>query len=449
MRLWLGDQEYAAFRSGYDRPIFRGLRVNTLKCPAGLREEWLKLGDPMPFDVNGVYVDSGYKAGSDPLHHAGAYYMQEPSAAAPVTVLVPRAGERILDVCAAPGGKSGQIGAALRGEGLLWSNDCVPGRARVLLENLQRLGVRNAMVSSLSAETLCHRMAGFFDAVLVDAPCSGEGMFRKEEAAVKQWSPGLIRQCARTGGKILDAAAEAVAPGGRLVYSTCTFAPEENEAQILCFLAAHPEFTLQSIDVPFGRPGWETERVARFLPDVPRCAETSLCRRIYPCDGGEGQFIALLRKQGDSSAFRAALPPDTADEEMPEVRRMLERCLVRPPSGLLRRAGEEVRLLPAPLAVATGLPLLAAGVTVGTLARNRIEPHHALFASSSPADCRSVISLSRDDPRTLSFLRGEELSCSLEPGYTAVAVEGICCGFGKVSSGRLKNRYPKALRLHR
>lgn len=441
--------DYAAFLAGYDRPLSRGLRVNTLKISVERFRALFPLPlAPVPFSPDGFAVPPDFKAGTDPLHHAGAYYMQEPSAMSAVTVLSPQPGERVLDLCAAPGGKSTQIAAALGGRGLLWSNEYVRSRAQVLLQNLERCGVTNAVVSSTDAHTLAEGLPGWFDAVLVDAPCSGEGMFRKEPAALEQWSEDNIRLCAARQQDILDAAAELVRPGGRLVYSTCTFAPEENECRIAAFLMDHPAFTLEDCAAPFGRPAFAFDRVSAFAKEISCHADLTLCRRILPDDGGEGHFIARLRRADDGYPGAAAdyvyPKPDTYCKMTEEL---YAQCFTDIPQGRLVLNREQVRLLPEGLPRLQGLGVLAAGTTAAEVCRNRVEPCHAVFMAHRPEHCRSLLSLPPEDPATERFLRGETLSAPNAFGWTAAAVGGVVMGFGKASGGVLKNRYPKGLRL--
>lgn len=451
MRALLGE-DYGAFEAAYREPLRRGLRVNTLKCG---REQLLSaMGKPMspvPFAADGFYLQGEHRAGADPLHHAGAYYMQEPSAMAAVTVLRPRPGERILDLCAAPGGKSTQIAAAMAGKGILWANEYVRSRARVLAQNIERCGVRNAAVSSADAGALCGALSGWFDAVLVDAPCSGEGMFRKEPAALEQWGMDNISLCAARQTQLLDAAALAVRPGGRLVYSTCTFAPEENELQVMRFLNDHPDFVPEECGAAFGRPGLPPERLygfddgkelvngARYTPDA--------CRRIFPGDGGEGHFIALLRKRDgrESSVPEYVYPNNTFSKE---IIKLYKECFRVAPYGVPCVVGGQVRLLPEGLPALQGLGVLTAGVAAAEICRGRLEPAHALFmAANSAADCLSAVDLPPEDPRAAAFLRGMPIEAPGLSGWSAAAVCGVVCGFGKASGGVLKNRYPKGLRL--
>lgn len=446
MRRLYGNQADALLAG--DGPPARGLRVNTLKCSVKRFEElWDGEAKPIPFCGEGFQVNPSFKAGADPLHHAGAYYMQEPSAMSAVTALAPLTGERILDLCAAPGGKSTQIAAALRGQGLLWCNEYVRGRAHVLAQNIERCGVRNAVVSSADAATLAGRLEGFFDGVLVDAPCSGEGMFRKEPAALEQWSEDNIRLCAARGRDILDAAAAMVRPGGRLVYSTCTFAPEENECQIAVFLNRHPDFELTAIEAPFGRPGLPWDRVAAFSEGIEEPpADLTLCRHITPADGGEGHFVARLIRRGEAK-MTAVCSGQPIDLRANSAAELYQACFREEPMGVWITRGEQIRLLPEGLPDLDGLGVLAAGIAVANICKNRLEPCHAAFMAAQAADCCQLVDLKRGDERLRLFLKGQEIPVEGVQGWAAVAVEGITVGFGKASGGRLKNRYPKGLRL--
>lgn len=436
------------FRAAYDAPLRRGVRVNTAKIAV---EDFLPLFllplTPSPFAPDSFYLDEPHKAGRDPLHHAGAYYMQEPSAGSAVAVLSPKPGEKILDLCAAPGGKSTQIAAAIGSAGLLWSNEYVAARARILEQNLERCGVRNAVVSNADTGRLCTALEGFFDAVLVDAPCSGEGMFRKEPQALTEWSLDNIRLCAARQEEILCNAALALKPGGRLVYSTCTFAPEEDEAVIARFLHTHPSFTLEKIDVPWGSPGFSFDTIRAYTGLDASPADLTRCRRIFPHQGGEGHFIALLRRDA-ADITSAPLPcPPPRDANATEAAALYAECFRQEPSGDFVTVGDTVRLLPPGLPSLKGTGTVAAGVAVATVCKNRLEPAHGVFAAAPAADCRRLLSLPLTDPRLTAFLRGEEIPCDGDRGWTAVAVERLPLGFGKNAGGRLKNRYPKGLRL--
>ena len=447
MKLLLQD-EYDAFLSGYALPLRRGVRVNVRKMAVA---DFLPLFShaltPSPFADTGFYLDEEHKAGGDPLHHAGAYYMQEPSATSAVTVLAPQPGERVLDLCAAPGGKSTQIAAAVGDDGLLWSNEYVASRARILQQNLERCAGRNIVVSNQDTGVLCNGLTGYFDAVLVDAPCSGEGMFRKEPQALSEWSMDNIRLCANRQKEILDNATKAVRPGGRLVYSTCTFAPEENEGIVAQFLDAHPDYTLVPIDVDWGCPGFATDRIRPLCPEVSGAYDLTGCRRILPQHGGEGHFIALFKRSGDGGAMTvSAYDYPAKDPNRQAAEALYAECFTDQPDGIFVTVGDQVRLLPPHLPDCRGLGVLGAGVAIATVCKNRLEPAHSAYITARKSQCRRWVDLAPEDPLLRAFLHGEEIPCT-EKGWTAVCVAGIPVGFGKASGGRLKNRYPKGLRL--
>lgn len=440
-RALLGERFDALF-SASEAPA-RGLTVNGLRCAP----EWLaqRLDAPLtpsPFCAEGfVLGDSELRLGKHPYHHAGAFYLQEPSASAPAALLEVRPGQRVLDMCAAPGGKSSQLAAALKGQGVLVSNEYEPARAQALMSNLERMGPVNSVITTGDTARLAAALPGWFDRVLVDAPCSGEGMFRKEPQAVAQHSPALVARCAALGAEILENAASVLAPGGLLVYSTCTFAPEEDEGQIGHFLALHPEFELLDCGVFFGAPGEEN-----------RCGEhpfpAGLTRRIWPAQGGEGHFMAKLRKSLDAPAAvskrtKPARPPKPcaewlafAAEYFPALKEQSAQAagerLFLPPQGW---QGEGLKL-----------SIARCGVTLGRAQKGRFEPDHHLFMAFGP-ECENREELTLGDPRTEAWLRGEEIEAvTAKNGWCAVLVDGLPLGGGKVSGGRVKNHYPKALR---
>ena len=431
MQTMLGD-EYSQFLAAYDQPHFRGVRINPLKCDRETIEAAMGTLTPSPFSPLCFYTQTE-KVGSLPLHHAGAFYSQEPSASSAVTVLAPEPGEKVLDLCAAPGGKSTQIAACLMGEGLLWSNEIVKNRAQILLSNMERMGVKNAVVSSCHPETLCSRLAGFFDKVLVDAPCSGEGMFRRDEQAVEEWSPEHVKACADRQLAILHSAKQAVREGGVLVYSTCTFSPEENEGVIRRFLEEEPGFVLESPDVSFGRK-----------------AEAMDAVRIYPMDGGEGHFAARLRRVSENPKMPASLKlPAEKGEGFQLARELLQKVFRQPPKNPIMQAGNRLYLLPDRLPEISGLGVLRAGVEVGEIKGKRIEPAHGLFMAARQEDLQYSVSFPSNSAEIASFLRGEELGVELDApngSYVGVCVDHVTVGYGKYSSGRLKNHYPKGLR---
>ena len=423
--------EYEAFRALYDAPHKRGIRLNTLKCTAENLQKTLEFPlENTPFSPLSYYAPTDLKMASLPMYHAGAFYSQEPSASSAVTLLDPQPGEKILDLCAAPGGKSTQIAALTGDTGLLWSNEVVRNRASVLASNLERMGVRNAVVSSVYPDQLAEKLTGYFDRILVDAPCSGEGMFRRDEVAVTEWSPEHVETCAVRQLAILDSAALCLKEGGVLVYSTCTFSTEENEGVVLKFLEKHPEFVLEKPQVQFGRPANGVDAV-----------------RIFPMDGGEGHFAARFRRIGEN----ACDTPDYAhksDKQTDAPAKELYKELFKDEPGRFVRIKDRILMLPAVLPDINGLGVVRAGVEFGEVKKNRIEPSHGIFMAARAENCRSVLHLNFDDPRVKAFLRGEEIEAEGCKGYTAVAVENVTMGFGKASNGVLKNKYPKGLRAH-
>lgn len=433
MKVLLGD-EYEDFLKYYESDNFRGLRVNTLKCGADKLKSMLDFElKPTPFCPDGYYIPKDIVSlGNNPLHHAGAFYIQEPSATSAVEMLGVEHGDFVLDLCAAPGGKSTQIGAKLGGTGLLWSNEIVKNRANILLSNIERMGISNAVVSNAHPEVLCDKLANRFDKVLVDAPCSGEGMFRKNSAACAEWSEEHVKSCADRQLNILNSAKKALKSGGVMVYSTCTFSQEENEGVITQFLEQNPDFTLEDAGVSFGRVALKH------------------ARRIFPMDGGEGHFAAKLRKAGER------IPPFSeqmsAQKIDPNILDFYDSLFPNRPFGEnIKVIKDKIMILPKNYNDdVKGLPVLRAGIILGELVKNRIEPHHSAFMAARPSDCASVVDFDRDSSEIKAFLHGEEVPVSPNiKGYTAVCVNGITVGFGKASGGRLKNKYPKGLRIRK
>lgn len=425
-------EDYAQLELCFSQPAIRGIRINPLKL-SGEKVGMLGLNlESVPFSKYGYKLNDDIKAGASPWHHAGAFYSQEPSAMSAVTALDPQPGERVLDMCAAPGGKSTQIAGALGGRGLLWSNEVVRSRAQILVSNIERLGVRNAIVSSARPDVLAERFEGWFDRVLVDAPCSGEGMFRHDPQAVREWSPEHVEACAVRQAAILDSACRCVGDGGVLVYSTCTFSPEENELTILSFLQRHEEYSIEPIEAEFGRPALSVSD--RF--------DLSLARRIYPMDGGEGHFVARLRKSGQSRNVPCC-------DARYSDQYGLNQWMLCEPWGESRQIGDYIYILPGDIPETGGMSVIRAGVPACEVRSGRLEPTHALFMSLRGEQCASFLNLTPDSETLKAFLHGEQLTVPEDMrGFTAVGCAGVVTGFGKCSGGCLKNRYPKGLRTH-
>ena len=412
MRAQLSD--FAAYRACLSQPPYRGIRVNTLKIsPDAFREIAPFALAPAAWEPNGFLI-SEEKPGKYFYHDAGLYYVQEPSAMCAVPLLGARPGERVLDLCSAPGGKGTQIAQAMQGKGLLVLNEKMPDRAKVLLQNVERMGVANAVVTCAEPSELAARLPAFFDRILVDAPCSGEGMLRKEPAAAENWSEENVFMCAERQKKILESAIAMLAPGGTLVYSTCTFAPEEDEETADWLARAFPELT---------------------------CTEQ---KKIYPHrERGEGHFAArFIKEDGERAAFRAPkLPADRA--AVAAYRAFAGDFLRRPPEGTFASFGNSLCLLPGEVFPLGGLRVLRCGLQLGTMEGRRFVPAHALALGVPRQDIAALCSYPQED--IARYLHGEELPAAELRGWCAVAYEGWPLGLGK-SSASMKNHYPKGLR---
>ena len=419
MKLQLGE-EYPAFLESLERPRAVALRFNPLK---GERPCLPFVADPVPWEPEGFYYDPQFRPGLHPLHEAGVYYLQEASAMAPVFLLDPQPGERICDLCAAPGGKTTQIAGRMAGEGFLLCNEINPKRAKILSRNIERMGVANALVTNEHPENLAKHYPGFFDRVLVDAPCSGEGMFRKEEAAVTDWSPETVCMCANRQKEILNSATRLLKPGGRLVYSTCTFAPEENEQVIGHFLQEHPEFTPETVDAPWFAQG----KLGTF--------------RMWPHKLlGEGHFAAVLRKNAGEEHDCTPEPAQKLPREYTEFAKSLSVTL---PEGKAISFGSSLYWAPGDMPAIRGIRVLRPGLELGEVKKDRFEPAHALALWLKTAAVTEDLSAEGDQIRR--YMHGEVIP-SAKPGWCLVTVDGYSIGWGKGDKKVLKNHYPKGLR---
>ena len=435
MRSTLGA-DYDEYISMLDNDPYRGLRVNTLKADDYTVMSLLGLEmKKTPFCDNGYYISNSIKGlGNHPLHHAGAFYLQEPSAMSAVSALGIRPGMKVLDLCAAPGGKSTQIAAALQGSGLLWSNEYVRKRVSILASNLERCGVGNAVISNCDTGVLCEELASCFDAVLVDAPCSGEGMIRREANAVSEWALSNRTMCAERQAEILNNGAKAVKGGGTLVYSTCTLSGEENEQTVDSFLNEHPDFHLVDIDCEYGRPAYSHFNTVNDL---------SSARRIIYSDGGEGHFVAKMIKSGDEFC-QIADHREINKTDLSSFYEFYKDNFYDEVNAV--SIGDSVYIVPENVPIVKNLGVVRSGIFAGELKKGRFVPAHHLYMCKKPDECKKVMMLSIDDVRVGQFLHGAEIPCE-NKGWCGVAVENILLGFGKASSGMLKNHYPKGLRI--
>ena len=420
--------EAPAFFDSLNEPAALALRLNPAR-PGAAEAAREFIDAPVPWEARGWYLKPGARPGAGIAHAAGAFYLQEASAMVSVAALQPMPGERILDLCAAPGGKSTQIAAALAGEGLLISNEPEKNRARVLASNLERMGVRNAAVVCAYPDALAARWPEYFDAVLCDAPCSGEGMFRRDLDSRAQWNPASPAGCAKRQAEILDRAAELVRPGGRLVYSTCTFNAQENEGSIAAFLDRHPDFVPE--DFALDGIGASHKGMIRVWPQRVR---------------GDGHFAAKLRRAG-SRALPDAPAHRNGRDELALLRKLNEEVGSLPQNlkGRVERIGDYLYAVPEECPDMAGLRIVSPGVRLLRIGRNYIEPEHALaMALDGNMAARSM---ELDDAQARRYLAGEALPCGQEKGWTLIQWHGLPLGWGKASGGQMKNHLPKGLRL--
>lgn len=449
--------EYAAFLESYEKERVQGLRYNPLKISEG---EFLELQPfhlkKIPWVKEGYYYDASDRPGSKPWHEAGLYYIQEPSAMAAAELLDPQPGDFVLDLCGAPGGKTTQIAGRLKGCGFLLSNEIHPARAKVLSQNVERMGIQNAVVTNETPDRLAERFPGFFDKVMVDAPCSGEGMFRKDELAGIHWSPQQVAVCAARQLAVLSCAAAMVKPGGRLVYSTCTFSPEEDEEAAEAFLMEHPDFEAEAPELKGlspGRPEWTKTKTAAVLAAY----------RIWPhLAEGEGHFLAAFRKNKDS--LIPTVRPFTGYCRDDGVLKAYEQfCLTTfaSPQTYLEKQnlllfGDQLYLYPEGGKGPDGLKILRPGLHLGTMKKDRLEPAHGLALSMKKEEALRWLSMEAEGPEVISYLRGETLPIppaagkeafpAGQKGWVLMTVGGISIGWAKAAGGVLKNHYPKGLR---
>lgn len=441
--------EYEAFLASYDNPNYQSLRINPLKtdietflkqCPFSLEK--------VPWAEYGYYYAPEDKPGKSAYHDAGVYYIQEPSAMAAAEYLDAKAGERILDLCAAPGGKSTQIAAKMNGEGILVCNEIHPARAKILSENVERMGICNAVVTNETPERLSEHFMEYFDKILVDAPCSGEGMFRKNEEACEEWSVDNVQQCAARQDKILDCAAHMLKPGGTLLYSTCTFAPAENEGSISRFLQRHEGFAIVSAEKKDNMKGG----VSKWIDNPVFGIEQTI--RLWPHHvKGEGHYIAVLKKEGSLSKSyqgfcRGGEQKAIAniEKECAEFFSFAKQTLKQIPKGKFLWFGDQLYFIPNEMPSIEKLKVLRAGLHVGTLKKNRFEPSHALALAQKPEDVYNICPLESESFELKAYLNGQTFPFAGEKGWYLITVDGYSIGWGKCAGGIMKNHYPKGLR---
>ena len=449
MKAFLGN-EWDDFLYSYDNNRFQALRFNTLKVQS--QEERMRILKTLKISSDkkvswadeAYYFDENVRPGKHPYHEMGLYYIQEPSAMSAAALLAPKPGMRVLDLCAAPGGKSTQLATYLGDSGLLVSNEINTQRSRILSQNIERMGIKNAIVTNEDSFVLASHFPGFFNAIQVDAPCSGEGMFRKLPEAIEQWSMENVAICAARQKEILDNAAVMLKPGGVIVYSTCTFSREENEDVIEYFLERHPDFTLEEME--------------RFWP--------------HKVDG-EGHFVAKLVRRGcvdtdlkadrktkknkNSKNRKNETKPALTKENMKLLSEFLDETISEDMAAWIKNSrlvmfGEQLYRLPDMEVDIKGLKVQRAGLHIGEFKKQRFEPSHSLALALKISEAKNVVKLTCDNPQTIGFFNGQSVMLSDEQaaeckkGWALVCVDGYPAGWGKVNGAQVKNHYPKGLR---
>lgn len=449
MKAFLGN-EWDDFLYSYDNNRFQALRFNTLKVQSPeermriLKVLGISSDKRVSWANEAYYFDENVRPGKHPYHEMGLYYIQEPSAMSAAALLAPKPGMRVLDLCAAPGGKSTQLATYLGDSGLLVSNEINTQRSRILSQNIERMGIKNAIVTNEDSFVLASHFPGFFNAIQVDAPCSGEGMFRKLPEAIEQWSMENVAICAARQKEILDNAAVMLKPGGTIVYSTCTFSKEENEDVIEYFLEKHSDFTLEEME--------------RFWP--------------HKVDG-EGHFVAKLVRRGSvDTGFKSdrqtkkiknnknrknETKPALTKENMKLLSEFLDETISDDMAALIKNSrlvmfGEQLYRLPDMEVDIKGLKVQRAGLHIGEFKKQRFEPSHSLALALKLSEAKNVVKLTCDNPQTIGLFNGQSVMLSDEQaaeckkGWALVCVDGYPAGWGKVNGTQVKNHYPKGLR---
>lgn len=436
--LSLLGEDFDSYLKELENPPVKAFRVNTDKISI---EEFEKINpfskEKIPYVSNGYYLDFD-KVGNHAYHHAGLIYVQEPGAMAPAECVDIEPDWFVLDMCAAPGGKSTQLKNKLGEKGVLVSNEIVSSRCKILTGNIERLGLNNTVTTCMDTAKLALVFGETFDLVMVDAPCSGEGMFRKEEVAVDEWSQENVMMCAKRQAEILENAVKMLKSGGFIVYATCTFSLEENEMAIDAFLDKHREFELVRVN----------ERVEKHTCDGIKfegckCENIHFARRFYPHKSrGEGQFMAVLHHKGEKFSDALSIQPNKKTDKI--VTDFLEDTLVEYNAQYVGQYNGN------PIYYNNRLPIkdgqaFCCGITIGEIRKNYIMPHHQFFMALGNSFKRKI-NLSLDSDNLTKYLHGEEIDTDCENGWAVVAVDGFALGGAKVVNGKAKNHYPKGLR---
>ena len=435
--------EYEAYLASYQLPKYQGIRINTLKISL---EKWQQINPfktlkPVPWCKEGFYYDAHEKPGKHPYYFAGLYYIQEPSAMSPGAYLPIEPGDRVLDLCAAPGGKSTQLAARMKQEGVLVSNDISASRVKALLKNLENFGNRNGIVTSETSERLAGKWSGYFDKILIDAPCSGEGMFRKNESATKSWEAYGVQHCASLQRMILEDAVTLLKSDGMILYSTCTFSPEENEGMMDEFLKKHPDFKVVPLE-PVGG-------IMHGRPEFIQADETlSGALRLWPHHlEGEGHFVCLLQRTGGTSGKCSTYGKQKRLKDYPDALAFMEQYTHLSGDLPVTEIGGKLYSIPEDAPDLKGVRVIRGGLLLGELKNKRFEPSHVLTLAYPKEMFKQTIDWKLEDEAIMRYLKGETILCDKPKGYYVVCVDGYPLGWVKAQNGMLKNQYPPSWRL--
>ena len=444
----LPRQEQEPFLAIYEKPALHGLRINPLKCGEKAPDGPVSGLEPVPWCKTGFYYEEALRPGKHVYHDAGVYYIQEPSAMLTAELADVRPGERVLDLCAAPGGKSTQLAGKLQGEGLLVANEIHAGRAAILSQNLERMGVRNGVVTNHAPEELVPHFPHFFDTIVVDAPCSGEGMFRKNPEAIAEWSPETVKMCAKRQQVILEQAVKMLRPGGKIIYSTCTFAPEEDEIAVREFLDHNPEFSLSHQQKLWPHREKGEGHFAAVLQHDPSAQgrETAGLRNADEEPPDRISENEKRKPKGKPDGSKAALSKQQKAQYLELVKSLLTGEIWRQEKTMERliRFGEQIYLLPPEMPSLSGMRVLRPGLQIAVMKKDRLEPAHALAMACRPEEAAQRRELETEQ-EALAYQMGHTVPCE-KNGWVLVCFHGYSLGWGKASGGICKNHYPKGLR---
>ncbi len=467
MKAFLGN-EWDDFLYSYDNNRFQALRFNTLKVQSPeermriLKVLGISSDKRVSWANEAYYFDENVRPGKHPYHEMGLYYIQEPSAMSAAALLAPKPGMRVLDLCAAPGGKSTQLATYLGDSGLLVSNEINTQRSRILSQNIERMGIKNAIVTNEDSFVLASHFPGFFNAIQVDAPCSGEGMFRKLPEAIEQWSMENVAICAARQKEILDNAAVMLKPGGVIVYSTCTFSKEENEDVIEYFLERHPDFTLEEMERFWPH---KVDGEGHFVAKLVRRGSVNELGADYDvcedsCNKVEDTGLKADRKtkkNKNSKNRKNETKPALTKENMKLLSEFLDETISEDVAAWIKNSrlvmfGEQLYRLPDMEVDIKGLKVQRAGLHIGEFKKQRFEPSHSLALALKLNDAKNLVKLTCDNPQTIGFFNGQsvvlsdEQTAECKKGWALVCVDGYTAGWGKVNGTQVKNHYPKGLR---